>query len=59
MSGKPVKDWTVEEVCAWLEGLGLIALVPAFKANAGAQRHPLSPKMPSLLTPTAPLPSPQ
>lgn len=34
MAGKPLADWGVDDVGAWLEGLGLGQLAPAFKFNA-------------------------
>ena len=34
--GLPMAVWTVDEVCAWLEGLELGELAPAFRANAGS-----------------------
>lgn len=33
---RAVGEWTVEEVCDWLQELGMHALVPTFRDNAGA-----------------------
>ncbi len=35
MSTKAIRDWNVDEVCSFIESLGLNSLVPAFKENAG------------------------
>jgi hypothetical protein len=29
-----VKDWSIEDVCSWISGLGLEAVAPEFKKNA-------------------------
>ena len=39
--GKPVQQWTVQEVQGWLASLGLEALGPRFQADASELQGPL------------------
>lgn len=38
LSSKPLSLWTPDDVCAWVDGMGLGQLAPAFKSNGGTWR---------------------